>query len=134
MDSMNSEQSYDMIGADAYSVDELRETTFEGRGRLSRPLALALLGRKSYPQKVQDLERLLTNEQEMPRLRAMSAQFLGEIGGPDATRVLERSRHAPGRHTQGRGTGARQDGISRARLPSRVTHPTTRSRRKGGVR
>ena len=87
---MNSEQSYDVIDADAYSVDELREATFEGRGRLSRPLALALLGRKSYPQKVQDLERLLTNEQEVPRLRAMSAQFLGEIGGPDATRVLER--------------------------------------------
>ena len=35
MDSMNSEQSYDMIDADAYSVDELREATFEGRGRLS---------------------------------------------------------------------------------------------------
>jgi hypothetical protein len=87
---MNTEQSHDMIDADAYSVDELREATFEGRGRLSRPLALALLGRKSYPQKVQDLERLLTNEQEMPRLRAMSAQFLGEMGGPDATRVLER--------------------------------------------
>jgi hypothetical protein len=90
VDSMNSERSYDMIDADAYSVDELREATFEGRGQLSRPLALALLGRKSYPQKVQDLERLLTNEQEMPRLRAMSAQFLGEMGGPEATRVLER--------------------------------------------
>jgi hypothetical protein len=79
-----------MIDADAYSVEELREATFEGQGRLSRPLALALLGRKIYPQKVQDLERLLTNEQEMPRLRAMSAQFLGETGGPDATRALER--------------------------------------------
>src|SRR5918995_7414890 len=87
---MNSERSYDMIDADAYSVDELREATFEGRGQLSRPLALALLGRKSYPRKVQDLERLLTNEQEVPRLRAMSAQQLGEMGGPDATRVLER--------------------------------------------
>src|SRR5918995_5764524 len=87
---MNSERSYDMIDADAYSVDEIREAIFEGRGQLSRPLALALLGRKSYPQKVQDLERLLTNEQEVPRLRSMSAQFLGEIGGPDATRVLER--------------------------------------------
>jgi hypothetical protein len=87
---MNTEQSHDMIDADAYSVDELREAAFEGRGELSRPLALGLLGRKSYPQKVQDLERLLTNEQEMPRLRAMSAQFLGEMGGSDATRVLER--------------------------------------------
>ena len=87
---MNSEGSYDRIDADAYSVDELREAIFEGRGQLSRPLALALLERKTYPQKVQDLERLLTNEQEMPRLRAMSAQFLGEMGGSDATRVLER--------------------------------------------
>ena len=41
---MNGEQSYDVINADAYSVDELREATFEGQGRLSRPLALALLG------------------------------------------------------------------------------------------
>jgi hypothetical protein len=90
VDNMNTEQPHDTIDADAYSVDELREATFEGRGRLSRPLALALLGRKSYPQKVQDLERLLTNEQEMPRLRAMSAQLLGEAGGPDATRALER--------------------------------------------
>jgi hypothetical protein len=90
VDSMNSERSYDMIDAGEYSVDELREAAFERRGQLSRPLALALLGRKNYPQKVQDLERLLTNEQEMPRLRAMSAQFLGEIGGPEATQVLER--------------------------------------------
>jgi len=92
---MNSERSHDMIDADAYSVDELREAAFEGRGELSRPLALGLLGRKSYSQKVQDLERLLTNEQEMPRLRAMSAQFLGEMGGSDATRVLERGLDTP---------------------------------------
>ncbi len=90
MDGMNGEQSYDMIDADAYSVEELRETTFEGRGRLSRPLALAMLGRKSYPEKLQDLERLMLNEREVPRLRAMSAQFLGEMGGPGATRALER--------------------------------------------
>lgn len=90
MVSVNSEGFRDVIDAEAYSVDELREAAFEGSGRLSRPLALSLLGRKRYPDKVQDLERLLTNEQEMPRMRAMAAQFLGEIGSADAISVLER--------------------------------------------
>jgi hypothetical protein len=90
MSGANSEYYDDRIDADAYSVEELQEVVFDGGGRLSRPLALALLGRKDYPGKVRDLERVLTNEQETPRLRAMAAHALGETGGRPALRALER--------------------------------------------
>ena len=63
---------------------------FKGHGSLARPLALSLLGRKRYPRKAKDLERLLMDESEMPRLRNMAAIELGRLGTPAATRVLER--------------------------------------------
>jgi HEAT repeats len=85
-----SEHTGDVIDAEAYSVDELREAVFEGRGRLSRPLALGLLPHKDYPYKLADLERILTSEGEVPRLRAMAASALGEMRDPAAVRVLER--------------------------------------------
>lgn len=88
---MNPETSGDMIDAAAYSVEELREAVFEGRGRVARPLALALLARKQYPQKVADLQTVVTNEQEQPRLRALAASELGRIHAPDAVRALERA-------------------------------------------
>ena len=80
----------DMLDAAAYSVAELKAMLFKGKGPLTRPLALALLGRKAYPQKVRDLERLLMDEDEMPRLRAMAGQLLGQSGKPAAARALER--------------------------------------------
>ena len=80
----------DVIEATAYSVDELREAVFEGRGRLARPLALGLLSRKDYPDKAADLQRILTNEGEAPRLRAMAAAALGEVQTPAALEALER--------------------------------------------
>ncbi len=86
---MGPEQTGDMIEAGAYSVDELREAVIEGRGRVARPLALALLTRKDYPQKVADLRRILTDEKEQPRLRALAASGLGEIATPASARALE---------------------------------------------
>lgn len=80
----------DMIDASAYSVDELREAVFEGRGRLARPLALALLSRKNYPGKVADFQKILLNEDEQPRLRAIAASGLGEVQTPASLRALER--------------------------------------------
>jgi hypothetical protein len=84
------DHSADRIDAEAFSVEELREAVFEGRGRLSRPLALALLACKQYDQKVDDLSRVLTEPKEVPRLRAMAAQALGEMHEPQALRALER--------------------------------------------
>ncbi len=80
----------DALDAAAYSVAELRAMLFKGKGPLTRPLALALLGRKNYPQKLRDLERLLLDEKEMPRLRAMAGPLLAQTGKPAAARALER--------------------------------------------
>lgn len=88
---MSSQHGGDMIEAGAYSVDELREAVFEGRGRVERPLALALLTRKQYPRKAADLQKILLAEGEQPRLRAMAATALGEIRSPAALRALERA-------------------------------------------
>jgi hypothetical protein len=82
--------SGDMIEASAYSVDELRESVFEGRGRVARPLALALLSLKDYPTKVADLQKILVDEREQPRLRALAASGLGQIPTPASQRALEK--------------------------------------------
>lgn len=82
-------ESGDIMDAEAYSVAELRNMVFKGRGALSRPLALALLGCKSYPLKVNDLTRLLMDENEQPRLRNMAGQLLGRTGTRPATQALE---------------------------------------------
>lgn len=87
---MTADQSADRIDAEAYSVEELRAAVFEGRGRLSRPLALGLLARKRYDGKIDDLGRVLADAKEVPRLRAMAAQALGEMHEPKALRALER--------------------------------------------
>ena len=79
-----------MIDAGAYSVDELREALFAGRGRVGRPLALALLSRKQYPDKVSDLQKVLLDEAEQPRLRALAASALGQIDTPASVGALER--------------------------------------------
>lgn len=83
-------QDDDIIDPEAYSVAELRTMVFKGKGVLSRPLALALLGRKAYPQKVSDLTRLLMDEEEQPRLRNMAGLLLGRAGTKAASRALER--------------------------------------------
>jgi HEAT repeat protein len=87
---MSPDHSGDMIEAGAYSVEELREAVFEGRGRVARPLALALLTRKDYGEKVADLQRILDDEKEQPRLRALAASGLGEVATPASVRALER--------------------------------------------
>lgn len=87
------EETNDFIDAEKYGVDELREAAFGRSETLSRPLALMLLGRKNYPQKVADLARLLSDEQEESRLRKMAAVELGRIGTPQAIERLETALH-----------------------------------------
>jgi len=86
---MSPQHSGDMIDAAPYSVEELREAVFEGRGRVARPLALALLARKDYPAKVADLQKVLADESEQPRLRALAASELGRIPTAASVRALE---------------------------------------------
>jgi hypothetical protein len=80
----------DAMNAEDFSVAELRRMVFEGDGPLATPLALLLLGRKTYPEKAKDLERLLTDEGAPPRIRNTAALELGRLGTPEAVAVLER--------------------------------------------
>jgi HEAT repeat protein len=81
----------DVLDADAYSVEELRRAVLDGVEPPSRPLALALLGRKDYPQKSTDMKRLLLDEKEVPRYRSMAAQILGQMGTSEAVRALRQA-------------------------------------------
>jgi hypothetical protein len=81
----------DAIGPDRYSLDELRAAALRGEGELSRPLALALLSRVDYAQKVRDMTRLLMNDTEIPRLRGMAATALGQVGTRAAVNALQRA-------------------------------------------
>jgi hypothetical protein len=81
----------DAIGPDRYSLDELRAAALRGDGELSRPLALALLSRVDYAQKVRDMTRLLMNDTEAPRLRGMAATALGQVGTRAAVNALHRA-------------------------------------------
>jgi len=87
---MDDHRARDTIDGARYSVQELRAAVFERKGPLSRPLALSLLRGKEYPQKVPDLERLLTDEQEDPRIRSTAAQLLGDVRTPEAMGALKR--------------------------------------------
>ncbi len=87
---MTSRFTGDSMDPDRYTVEELREAALRGKGELSRPLALSLLGRKDYRQKTRDMSRLLMKEGETPRLRAMAATILGQSATPAAKRALQR--------------------------------------------
>jgi hypothetical protein len=91
---MSDRTSTDLIDGSRYSVDELRRAVLEGSGSLSRQMALALLRTKDYPEKTKDLERLLLDEREVPRLRNLAAQLLGDMATPAAIRALERGAEA----------------------------------------
>lgn len=82
----------DRISAEAFGVEELRRAVFGGEGgdRLPRELALSLLGRKDYPEKVADFERLLADEAEAPSLRTAAAVELGRTGTDEALDALVR--------------------------------------------
>ena len=81
----------DYIDPAAYSVKHLRDAVFRGKGDLSRPLALNLLGQKTYAQKVADLERILMDPAEPPRMRTLAAASLARTRSPRVLPVLERA-------------------------------------------
>jgi hypothetical protein len=82
--------SNDFISGEPYSTEDLRAMVFEDRGPLDRPIALALLGQRVYEGRAADLERILMDESEAPRLRNHAARVLGDIEDPEAERALER--------------------------------------------
>jgi hypothetical protein len=85
---MDSERSGDAISAEQFSVEELRRAVFEGSQRLTKPLALALLARKDYPEKIQDLRRVLTSSNQPAKVRQSAAVELGRIDKGEAREAL----------------------------------------------
>ena len=71
--------SEDVINAEQYSVEELREVVFGNSDRLPKVLALTLLGRKDYPNKLADFQRVLEDESVArgPRLSSTTAEHHG---------------------------------------------------------
>ncbi len=81
----------DATWPERYSLEQLRAAALRGDGEPARPLALALLSRVDYPQKVRDMTRVLMNDGESPRLRGMAATTLSRIGTRAAVNALERA-------------------------------------------
>jgi hypothetical protein len=78
----------DFISANAFSVEELRDALFRESKRLTPEVALALLARKDYPGKVDDLRRVLVGTQQSRRLRSLAAVELGRTRTDAAIDVL----------------------------------------------
>lgn len=78
----------DIITADAFEVEELRSAVFGKDTRISPILALTLLGRKEYPEKLGDMERVLRDADQGERVRHTAAIELSRIGSEEAVRVL----------------------------------------------
>jgi hypothetical protein len=78
----------DMLSADQFDLQTLRQVIRSESDQLSKPLALALLGKKDYPEKLADFQHVLTNEQESPRSRHIAAIELGRIGTREAIGAL----------------------------------------------
>ncbi|HEY2710978.1 MAG TPA: HEAT repeat domain-containing protein [Chthoniobacterales bacterium] len=80
----------DMISLDPekFGIDELHKMIFEGKGPLPKVLALSVLRRKDYPDKIRDLKRVLMNEREEPRTRHAAAIELSRLGSPEAAAAL----------------------------------------------
>jgi hypothetical protein len=84
-----SEDRADIVAAENYPIEELREAVFdEGRPHLSPVLALSLLRSKEYPEKLEDFERILRDEAAPPRLRYTAAVELGRMGVREAETIL----------------------------------------------
>lgn len=77
---MLSSDSHDFVHSSRYSVEELRQAIRGGSPRLTPQLALALLARKEYAEKSEDLRRILTDDKIDSRLREVAARELARLG------------------------------------------------------
>ena len=80
--------SADMIEAKDYTLEQLRQVLFGESQLLPRRIAIQLLARKSYPEKLDDLRRVLDDEQQDARTRHAAATALGRLGTPEAMEAL----------------------------------------------
>jgi HEAT repeat protein len=77
------------IKADAFTLEELRAAVFgDDSERLSKTLAVQLLGRKDYPEKLSDLRSVLLDKRQPVRARHSAAIELGRMNSGGAAAVL----------------------------------------------
>lgn len=76
------------INSEAFTLEELREAVFGSSDRLSKVLAVQLLGRKDYPEKVADFRHVLLDERQSMRARHSAAVELGRMKSEQAAVAL----------------------------------------------
>lgn len=81
-------QSGDFIDAAQFSVGDLREALFGRNPEVSPLLAVNLLARKSYPEKLSDLARLLEDSTQPSQVRHNAALELSKMPGEEPQAVL----------------------------------------------
>src|SRR5262249_49079970 len=77
-----------------FSVEELRRMILKGDGPLPQVLALSVLRRKAYPNKVKDFQRVMLDQGESPAVRHAAALELGRIGSTQAIAALRKGAKA----------------------------------------
>jgi hypothetical protein len=90
-----SQTSADMVEAKDYTVKQLRQVIFGDSQLLPRNLAVMLLERKRYDGKLDDMRRVLDDEQQDTRTRVAAATALGRLGTPTARQALRLKMDTP---------------------------------------
>lgn len=80
--------SADIVEANDYSVEQLRQVLFAGSQILPKSIAVSLLERKSYAEKFDDIRHVLEDEQQDAKTRHAAAMALGRLGTPEAMEIL----------------------------------------------
>jgi len=114
--------SADFASAKDYTVKQLRQVLFAGSQLVPRRLAVMLLERKKYPRKLDDLRRVLDDEQEDPRTRITAASALGRLGTPAARQALRLKLDTPNAFVQ-RGIRQALDHLAGAAKPGEAAEP-----------
>ena len=81
-------QSGDFVNAAQFSVGELREALFGRNPQISPALAVNLLAKKAYPEKLSDLTRVLDDATLPPQVRHNAALELSKMPGSKVRAVL----------------------------------------------
>jgi hypothetical protein len=82
---------YTVLRPEDYTVEELRAALSGTSSRLPKVFALNLMRRKDYPERVADLSRVLSDEQQEAAVRHTAAIELGRLGSAEAVAALQQA-------------------------------------------
>lgn len=120
----------DLVSAEDFSVEELRQVLFEGSNLLPKTVAVSLLARKDYPGKVNDISQLMQDSKQDVRTRYAAAIALGRIGSPEALSTLRQSEDEPDLYVR---RGIRQALERSPSVTAGAEEKEAPERRKGGT-